>query len=96
MKPDPLNELANVIKNMTGKHADLVMIRRLLLRVTGHLDPHSNVIEAVTSFINEAEMVSLMLALADGEDIHDGKKRLSQMLNQLRKDVQIARCAKLH
>ena len=96
MKPDPLNELANVIENMTGKHADLVMIRRLFLRVTGQLDPHSTVIEAVTSFIKEAEMVSLMLALADGEDVHDGKKRLSQMLDQLRKDVQMARSAKLH
>ena len=96
MKRDPLNELANVIENMTGKHADLVMIRRLLLRVTGHLDPHSNVIEAVTSFIKEAEMVSLMLALADGEDVHDGKKRLSQMMEPLRRDIQIARRAKLH
>ena len=87
MKTNPLDEIADAIKVLSGRDGELVVVRRAFLRVTSRLDLSGPVFKDVELFQTQAALVSLELALAEGEDIYDERQRLMVLFSSLRADI---------
>lgn len=86
-KTNPLDEIADAIKALSGRDGELVAVRRAFLRVTSRLDLSGPVFKDVEAFQSQAALVSLELALAEGEDIYDERQRLMVLFGSLRADI---------
>ncbi|MGB8816838.1 MAG: hypothetical protein WCC66_02845 [Rhizobiaceae bacterium] len=86
-KTNPLDEIADAIKALSGRDGELVNIRRAFLRVTSRLDLSGQVFKDVEAFQTQAALVSLELTMAGGADIYDERQRLFVLFNSLRADI---------
>lgn len=91
MKPNPLDEIQNVIEALSGDSSEMVAIRRLFIRATGTMRPNSKVHVDVVEFQRRAAMISLELKLAKGDDLYGGRAELTALFEPVRASIEVER-----